>query len=302
MIGFVDLHTHGITNYDTRTDNYEDILKIAKLHKKAGTAAILPTIYPSSIAGMRSNMEAVKKAMQAQSSKSSKYSDIKDHSPLTLGRFDTKSDHAVILGLHIEGPFLNPLRCGALNRRYFIKPSISAFKRLIEDYEDIIRIITIAPEMPGALQIIEKCREIGIKVNMGHSDATYEQALNGKKAGATGITHIFNAMRPFHHRDPGLAGLGLLDSELYIEVIADGVHLHPRILELIFSKKRLDKIMIVSDSVKGGKGGPVYKKDILAGSGITLSDSACVLKELGIPDGEISESAIDNPKRYLITL
>jgi N-acetylglucosamine-6-phosphate deacetylase len=108
---------------------------------------------------------------------------------------------------------------------------------VIDGYEDIIKIITIAPEIPGALKVIAQCSELGMKVNMGHSDATYQQAVEGKKAGATGVTHLFNAMRPFHHREPGLAGLGLIDEDLYIEVIADGVHLHPKTLELIFSRK-----------------------------------------------------------------
>ena len=102
---------------------------------------------------------------------------------------------------------------------------------------------------------------------MGHSDATYRQAMEGKKAGATGITHLFNAMRPFHHREPGLAGLGLIDEDLYTEVIADGIHLHPKTIELIFSRKRLDRIILVSDSVKGGKKGKdaVYNKDGVLG-------------------------------------
>ncbi|MEW6676153.1 MAG: hypothetical protein AB1348_09185, partial [Nitrospirota bacterium] len=192
---------------------------------------------------------------------------------------------SLILGVHLEGPFLNPLRCGALNKNSFIKPTISSLKKLIAGYEDIIKIITIAPELPGALKIIEKCIELGIKVNMGHSDATYKQALDSKKAGATGITHIFNAMRPFHHREPGLTGLGLLDKDLYIEVIADGIHLHPKTLELIFATKRLDRIILISDSIKGAM--------------VTISDSVEILKKIGIPDAEITEAGVDNPRRYL---
>lgn len=290
----IDLHTHGIGQYDTRTDNYEDILKIARLHRKAGTAAILPAIYPASINTMRKNIEAVKQAMQAQKSE---VRSAEVQGSFALPRLRAS---ALILGVHLEGPFLNPLRCGALDRRFFIKPAITSLKKIIDGYEDIIKIITIAPEIPGALKIIAECAELGIKVNMGHSDATYRQAVEGKKAGATGITHIFNAMRPFHHREPGLAGFGLIDEDIYIEVIADGVHLHSKTLELIFSKKRLDKIMLVSDSVKGGKGIAVYKKaGILAGSGITLADSMNILKHIGIPEAEIIEAAVENPERYL---
>jgi len=310
--GFIDLHTHGIGKYDTKTDNHEDILKIAELHGKAGTGAILPTIYPGSLDEMRKNMEAVKKAMQVQSIKESKYQSVKGSDALTLKHYDTDPNSSLvtcysslILGVHLEGPFLNPLRCGALEKKYFIKPTISFFKKLVDGYEDIIKILTIAPEMPGALKVIEKCVELGIRVNMGHSDATYKQALDGKKAGATGITHLFNAMRPFHHREPGLVGLGLTDENLYVEVIADGIHLHPKTLELIFNRKRLDRIILVSDSVKSRnkKSVPVYdKKGILRGSGITIADSIKVLEDIGIPDAEITEAAVDNPGRYLSLL
>ena len=286
--GFIDLHTHGLHGYDTRTGDHGDILKIAELHGSSGTRAILLSIYPGPIDEMRKNMEAVRREMRVQHS-------VRMTSPAT-GR------PSLILGVHLEGPFLNPQRCGALNKNYFVKPSIPFLKKLVAGYEDMVKIVTIAPEMPRALSVIEKCSGMGIRVNMGHSDATFQEAVQGKKAGATGITHLFNAMRPFHHREPGLAGLGLIDEDLYIEVIADGVHIHTVILDLIFSRKRLDRIILVSDSVKNEerKGMPVYqRKGVLAGSGITISYSADLLRDVGIPDAEIIEAAIDNPARYI---
>ncbi len=285
--GFIDVHTHGIGEYDTRTGDHEDILQLVRLHGAAKTEAVLLSIYPGEIREMRRHMGAVRRAMEVQHS-------MPGLPPEKVG--------SRILGVHLEGPFLNPKRCGALEKHYFASPSVSALKELIAGYEDIVKVMTIAPEMPRALTVIEKCSDRGIRVNMGHSDATFQDALDGKKAGATGITHIFNAMRPFHHREPGLAGLGLIDQDLYIEVIADGVHVHAGVLELIFSRKRLDRIILVSDSVKGGgkKGMPVYKrKGVLAGSGITLSDSAVFLRDMGIPDAEIIEAAVDNPARYI---
>lgn len=278
--GLIDLHTHGSGGYDTRTADPRHILKIAELHGRAGTAAILPTIYSGSTERMRLNMEAVRRAMEVE----------------------VGAEAAVILGVHLEGPFLNPVRCGAQDRNSILKPSAAALKRLIEGYEKIIKIITIAPEMPGSLKVIEKCTESGIRVNMGHSDATYLQALDGKKAGATGITHLFNAMRPFHHREPGIAGLGLADKDLYAEVIADGVHLHPQTLSLIFACKRHDRIILVTDSVRGSgkKGKAVYNRaGVLQGSGITLRDSFKVLKNISILPATITGAAADNPKRYL---
>jgi len=306
--GFIDLHTHGTGKYDTRAGKPEHILKIAELQGEAGTGAILPTIYPASIDEMRKNIEAVRLAKEAQQSAVSN-NQSPPHPPLAKGgrrggNLLALITHptAAILGVHLEGPFLNPVLCGALDEKSFVKPTVSSLKKLIGGYADIIKVITIAPEMPGSLKVIEKCSELGIKVNMGHSNATFKQAVDGKKAGATGITHLFNAMRPFHHREPGIAGLGLIDEDLYIEVIADGIHLHPKTIELIFNRKRLDRIILVSDSVKGSKTGKraVYnKKGILCGSSITISDSVKVLKDIGIPDAEITESATDNPARYI---
>ena len=296
--GFIDLHTHGIGRYDTRTRQPEHILQMAALHAYEGTGAILPAIYPGTVEEMRCNLEAVRKAMEIQ-----KGSGFRVQGSEAKGlRKNAAAIPAVILGVNLEGPFLNPERCGALERKFFLKPSLTALNKVIAGYEDIIKIITVAPEIPGALKIIEKCSELGIKVNMGHSNATYEQAVEGKKAGAEGITHLFNAMRPFHHREPGLAGLGLIDEELYIEVIADGVHLHARTLELIFNRKRLDRIILVSDSVKAGKPGKgaVYTwGGVLAGSAIPIGGVVSRLRSVGIPDAEIIEASTDNPARYI---
>jgi N-acetylglucosamine-6-phosphate deacetylase len=293
--GFIDLHTHGIGKFDTRTSRPDRILKIAEIHGRAGTGAILPAIYSGSIKVMRENIEAVKKAMKMQ------------QSPGIGGQAAGRGlsadlyGRSRILGVHLEGPFLNPARQGALDRHSFIKPSVSSLKELIAGYEDIIRIMTIAPELPGALQVIEACVHRGIRASMGHSDATLSEAADGKKAGASAVTHIFNAMRPFHHREPGLAGFGLLDEDVYIEVIADGAHLHPETLRLVFSLKRYDRVIIVSDSVKGPRtGSPVFNsRGTLAGSGVTLSDSVAVLKGINLSDKEILYAGIHNPRRLL---
>ncbi len=309
MSGFIDLHTHGIDRYDTRTTKPEHILKMAELQGKDGVSAILSTIFSGPINTMRENMEAVRKAIETQKAESRKQKAEGSRQKLMNHTLNSELNSSLvtrhsslILGVHLEGPFLDPIRCGALGKDFFIKPTISSLKKLIDGYEDIIKIITIAPELPGALKVIEKCVEHGIRVNMGHSDATYKQGVDGKKAGATGITHIFNAMKPFHHREPGLAGFGLLDEDIYIEIIADGVHLHPKTIEIIFAIKRLDRIILVSDSVKGAKKGgcPIYnEKGVLLGSGIIIAESVKILRKIGIPEAEIMEAGIDNPMRYI---
>ena len=274
----IDVHVHGAATYDTHTRRQDDILQMAIIHGERGTSAILPTIYPGSIESMRDNMAAVQRAMTAQ------------------------REGARILGVHLEGPFLNPARAGSLDGQSFVEPSTEILTRLVEDFEDIIKIVTIAPELPGALRVIEVCREMGFLVHMGHSDASFEQAEEGKRAGATGITHVFNAMRGFHHREPGLAGFGLMDEDVFVEVIADMAHLHPQSLKMLFDMKSPDKIVLISDSVKGpGWGnGPIRGAGgILLGSGICLKDAVKNLISLGVPSERALQFASDNPMRYL---
>lgn len=274
----IDIHVHGAGDYDTRTRRQDDILRIAEIHGKEGTAAIYPTIYPGPIGVMRENMAAVRSAR------------------------DTQREGARILGVHLEGPFLNPERMGSLDGKSFIAPSEEKLSQLVEDFEDLIRIITIAPELPGALRVIALCREKGFLVHMGHSDASFEQAEEGKNAGATGITHLFNAMRGFHHREPGLAGFGFMDEDIYVEVIADMAHLHPQSLNMLFEMKSPDKILLISDSVKGPNRGSGPVRDAggaLLGSGIALADAVKNLAKLGVTRERAIQFASDNPLKYL---
>jgi len=292
----IDLHTHGIGRYDTMTENPEGILRMARLYADAGITAFLPTIYSGTIGQMRANMEAVRRAMEAQKSEKQKIRGSEAKKIAALPRFSTS---ALILGVHLEGPFLNPLMAGAQDQNTFLKPTLPDLKRLIDGYEDIIKIITIAPEIPGALRVIERCASMGIRVNMGHSNATYRQALDGKRAGATGITHIFNAMSPIHHREPGIAGFGLIDEDIYIEVIPDCVHLDINTIRLILKTKPHNRIIFVSDSIKAAKRHSYKKQDRLRGSLLTLSKSLENLKNSDIPVKEFDKFIYHNPLRYL---
>ena len=274
----IDIHVHGAGEYDTRTRRQDDILRMAGIHGERGTAAILPTIYPATIEIMRDNMGAVQRAME------------------------TQREGAKILGLHLEGPFLNPERAGSLDGKSCLDPDPETLKNLIDGFEDIIKIITLAPELPGALRIIELCREKGFLVHMGHSDASFEQAEEGKHAGATGITHIFNAMRGFHHREPGLAGFGVMDEDISVEVIADLAHLHPQSLKMLLDMKPMDKILLVSDSFKGPNwgAGPIRGAGgALMGSGVALADTVRNLASIGVPQERAVQFASDNPRKYL---
>jgi N-acetylglucosamine-6-phosphate deacetylase len=285
----IDVHTHGINGYDTRTTSEDRILKIAEIHGSHGTSEIIPTVYTSSIESMRENMHAITRAMECQES-----------------GIRSQESEAKIAGIYLEGPFLNQTRCGALDPQYFQKPAHTVFKRLIEGFEDIVKIITIAPELEGAQKLIRAVSDMGIIVSMGHSDATYLEAEAGFHAGARGITHIFNAMRGIHHREPGLAGFGLMNNGIYIEVIADPFHLDRKMLELIFSLKIPEKIIIISDTVQTSKiadsSAAISDEDNkLMGGSMTICQSAERLIQLGLDKEVVLKTISENPDTYLKT-
>jgi N-acetylglucosamine-6-phosphate deacetylase len=286
-----DIHTHGICGYDTRTTTAEDILKIAEIHGACGVSEIILTVFPSSVQEMRGYMDTIRKAVQIQQS---------------LIPSETRQP-AIISGIHLEGPFLNPVRCGALSAAACIEPTEYSLKALTESFEDMIRIITVAPEMPGALSFIRKLSDTGIVVSMGHSDATYAEAEEGFRAGAKGITHIFNAMRGVHHREPGIAGFGLLNQDIYVEIIADPFHLHDGVIELIFRIKNTDKIIIISDTVKetdreSRSSGVRDREGKLLGGSMVVTESAERLIKQGYKEDIIMKCITEIPQLYLSSL
>jgi N-acetylglucosamine-6-phosphate deacetylase len=238
-----------------------------------GVAAMVPAVYPASLNEMREALSAVREAMSIKPEKGA----------------------ARILGAHLEGPFVNFVKAGALDNRSFLPPTLSNLKKLVDGFEDLIRIITVAPEMKGALKVIERCVSMGMRVNMGHSDANFAQARDGKRAGAMGVTHLFNAMRPFHHREPGLAGFALFDEDLYVELIADGLHVRPEVLKMVFDLKSHDRIMLVSDSVKG----PQYKAGVLQGAKAPVTKAETVLLKARVPKAAIRLAMRAKPARYM---
>jgi len=303
----IDIHTHGVSGYDTKTADSDHILKIARIHGYSGVSDILLALYPSSLDTMRSQMETIKKAIERQKAGHDKRKKTKNISVPDIrhrGASMRRKNSARILGVHLEGPFVNPSKCGALNAAHCVNPSLQDFRKLIEGYEDIVKIMTVAPELNGSLKLIRQITGQGIIVSMGHSDATYAEAEAGFHAGARGITHLFNAMRGFQHREPGIAGFGLMNQEVYLEVIADPHHLHPGTLDLIFRTKNPERIIIVSDTVKGTKraGGrrPVIdKRGKLQGGSMTVTESAQRLMDAGYRKSFIMRCVTKNPERYL---
>jgi N-acetylglucosamine-6-phosphate deacetylase len=298
----IDIHTHGIGDYDTKGATPEDILRIAAIHGSHGVDTIIPTIYSASINQMRADIAAVKKAMETQREDGRLKRE--DGSKKVLKPETCGLKPATIFGVHLEGPFLNPTRAGALDRNSFLPARISECKQLLEGLSDVVKIITVAPELDGAADLIRSIVDTGIIVSMGHSDATYSEAETGFHAGAKGITHIFNALRGIHHREPGIAGFGLTNPHVCIEVIADPFHLHPKAIELIFGIKKPDKIIIVSDSVKKSQTG-IAAQGIanstgrLLGGSMAITESAKYLIGLGFQKDIIDRCISGNPEKYL---
>lgn len=314
----IDIHTHGIGGYDTTTTNEEHILKIAEIHGSSGVSEIIPTIYPDTIKVMRKDMASVKKAMEKQKDRDELSVMSNEHKKISHNSSPITLYPSQIIGVHLEGPFLNPAKCGALNTMTSIEPTEYNLKELIEGFEDMVKIITIAPEIDGAKRLIRKISEMGIIVSMGHSDASYAEAEAGFHEGAKGITHLFNAMRGFHHRESGIVGFGLLNQDIYVEVIADPYHLYPATLELIFKVKNPDRIIIVSDSVKETKApSPSSSPPSLEGGGwrtveavsdihgkllggcMTIVESSKRLTEMGFDESVIMKCVTENPERYV---
>lgn len=279
---FIDVHIHGFSGIDIKDATPQEILTIARLLAGQGIRGFVPTIYPRHIDKMRMDMENITKAIAIQKS-------------------GGRGNEAEILGIHLEGPFLNPLRSGALDANAFLAPTEDNLKMLIDGFEDIIKIIVIAPEIDGALHLIKKIANIGIIVSMGHSEADYAEAEAGFNAGAKGITHIFNAMRGFHHREPGLAGFGIINPHVYIELITDPYHLHIKTIEMVFRIKNPDRIIIVSDSVKNtGIMSPVADNgDTLLGGSMSIHQSAKRLIDRGFDRNKVIKCIVENPAGYL---
>ena len=199
--GFVDLHCHGGGGYTFTTGDVAQARGAAEFHLGHGTTTMLASLVSSPFELMRDATAGFL--------------------PLVRER--------VLAGVHYEGPYLSAARCGAQNPEFLRDPSAAELTELIKLGEGALRMVTIAPELPGAAEAIALLREHGVLAAIGHTDATYEQAKAGIAAGATVGTHLFNGMRPPHHREPGPV-VGLLDSVAVCELIADNIHLHPGML------------------------------------------------------------------------
>lgn len=258
--GFIDVHVHGGGGHSLITNDAEEVRRYARWVVSRGVTSFLATICGDSLehglASARTATESV--------------------GPIEGG--------ATLVGLNYEGPFISPERLGAIPRDWLQAPTLDLLKELDRAANGTIAVMTVAPELESAIQLIAAADERGIVVSIGHTNATYDQALLGFAAGARHVTHAFNAMRPLHHRDPGPLAAARDWPEATIEVIADGVHLHPATVRLLTHAFGADRVCLVTDAVRpAGLDEGVFR---IGGQEAHLESGA-----IRLPDGTIAGSA-----------
>ncbi len=291
--GFIDLHVHGGGGSDVMDASPQGLDCLSDFLAAGGVTSFLATTYSAPQDEILAAALAVKKAVREG------------------------TEGAVALGLHLEGPYINPERRGAQNVAHVRSPSVKELDKVHRAARGALRMVTMAPELDGALEAASWLRSKGVVSSAGHTDATYDEMMAGVEAGFSYVAHLFNGMRPFHHREPGVVGAALDDSRVSVELIADGLHLHPAALRLVVGRKGAGKTTLVSDSVApaglgdgeyelGGervrveKGRCFLGSGTLAGSTIRLSDAVRNMVELaGSPIAEAVEMASTTPARIL---
>lgn len=220
--GFIDIHVNG-GGGRAFMECTEDAFKVAiGFHTRHGTTGLLPTAVAAPLEELRAFLGLVKEC--------------RDRDPR-------------VIGAHLNGPFVSPKRAGAIRPEYILPPSAETFRSLVRGFEGVIKIVTLAPEIEGASELIAAVRELGAIPSLGHSDATYEETLEAMAQGIRHFTHIFNAMRDLNHHEPGPVGAVLESPDLTVELIADGVHVHPVLIRLLVRIKGSDSICLVTDAI-----------------------------------------------------
>ena len=226
--GFIDLHVHGFGGFDP----LEDVAGMARALAAAGTTAFLPTLFP----GVPAELGAACALLQDRV------------------RSIPAGSGARIVGAHLEGPYVNRLAAGALPPSDLHDPSVASLREILGPATGDgrgIRTMTLAPELPGAADLVRELVASGVRVSLGHSRATCTDARAAAMAGAVGATHLFNAMPPLHHREVGLAGFALTDAALFAEIIGDLVHVGPEMFELALRARGPEGLCLVSDALRG---------------------------------------------------
>ncbi len=288
--GLIDIHTHGSVGFDTCDNNPEGLKAITKFMAENGITSYLPTTMTLSKDMLKDIMKTVSDFMK------------------------TQDEGCTVLGVNMEGPYFSMAKKGAQNGDYIMDPDFDHFKEIYDYCDGIIKIVGVAPELPGAMEFVEKASKLAT-VSIGHTNGKYEDAKEALEKGASHCVHLYNGMPGYNHRDPGIPG-AIIDSDASAELICDGIHINQVIVRNTFRAKGEDKLVFISDSMRacgmpdgeyelGGQAvfvkGPVatLKDGTLAGSATCLM--GCVRKayEFGIPLENAIKCASLNPARTI---
>ena len=241
--GLIDIHIHGAAGRDVMQGDSDSLATIERFLSKHAVTSYLPTTITASVDSTLSALEFLANAIEAAGK-----------------RQDDRELRGRPCGIHIEGPFLSHAHRGVHPSENLLQPTLAMFERLWEASRGHIRVMTIAPELPGAPEVIAEAARRGVCVSVGHSDADLQATRAGIAAGARHATHTFNAMRPLRHRDPGILGAVLTDSNLSADIIADGLHVDPAIVQLFLRAKGRDRAVFITDSTAAtGMPDGIYK-------------------------------------------
>ncbi len=291
--GFIDLQVNGSHGIDVMTATPDMLGALARHLAREGTTSFLPTAVTSPIDRIEKVHSAILDAIE--------------HAP--------RNDAAAMLGMHLEGPFISPKRLGA-HPHFNLEPHGEEFNRTLA--MRVLKLVTLAPELPGALEAIRSLNARGVVVSIGHTDATLDEANAGLAAGARMFTHLFNAMRPLNHRDPGVIAAALAPSDACAAIIPDGVHVHPEMIRLAIRSRGVSGIILTTDKIvfagldraqsetigRGRakiEGGAARLGDgTLAGAIISMLDGVrLVIERCGVSIGEAAMIAATNPARLI---
>jgi len=228
--GYIDIHVHGGAGHDVMQDDPSGRVDFEKAMAKHGVTSYLPTTVTAPMDRILGSVDRLANVLSAE-----------DVAHAHVG--------ARPVGIHLEGPFISPAKCGVHPKEHLLKPTPELFKQIWEASSGSLKMMTIAPELPGALEVIRKAVEKGVYTSIGHSNSTFSDAVKGIGAGAVSATHTFNAMRPLDHREPGILGAVLSDERVMADVIADGVHVAPAIVKLFVNAKGPDRSILITDAI-----------------------------------------------------
>lgn len=286
--GFIDIHVHGGGGGSYTGGDPEEVRRAVAYHRRHGTTRSLASLVTAPV----------------------------DDLCAAAARLADLAEDGVIAGIHLEGPFLSAARCGAQDPASLLAPDLEVFARLVAAARGWVKMITIAPELPGALELIRRCADAGVVAAIGHSDATYAQAMAAIDAGARVATHLHNAMRPLHQREPGIALAALERAEVVCEIIADPHHLHPAVIALAFRAAE-GGVSLITDAISAAgapdgvyalgpmrvrvENGSAFLADshTIAGSTITCDAAFREAVLAGVPLEQVATAAAHTPARVL---